>query len=45
VVALILICLALLLLFHVLGRWVRGRCEDVDFGVFGPRDTAPRSSS
>jgi hypothetical protein len=45
VIALILICVALLLLLHLVGRWVRGRCEDVDFGLFGPHDTAPHSSS
>jgi hypothetical protein len=42
---LIVVCAVLLLVFHVGGRWVRRRCEEVDFGLFGPRDSAPRSSS
>jgi hypothetical protein len=45
VIALIVICVALLLLFHLVGRWVRGRCEDFEFGLFGPDDTAPHRSS
>jgi hypothetical protein len=44
-VTLIVVCSVLLLVFHVGGRWVRSRCEDLEFGLFGPRDTAPRSSS
>ena len=44
-IALILMCVALLLLFHLIGRWVRARSEDVEFGLFGPHDTAPHSSS
>jgi hypothetical protein len=45
VLPLLLACAALLLVFHLVGRWVRARCDDVDFGLFGPHDTAPRSSS
>jgi hypothetical protein len=42
---LIVACGALLLLFHLVGRWVRARCDELDFGLFGPRDTARHSSS
>jgi hypothetical protein len=45
VLTLIVLSAALLLLFHLVGRWVRGRCEDIDFGLAGPQDPAPRSSS
>jgi len=45
VLTLILACIALLLLFHFVGRWVWARCNDVEFGLFGPHDTAPHSSS
>jgi hypothetical protein len=44
-VMLIVVCAVLLLAFHLVGRWVRDRCEDIDFGLFGPHDTAPHSSS
>jgi hypothetical protein len=44
-VALIVLCVVLLLVAHFGGRWIRGRCEDLDFGLFGPRDPAPHSSS
>ena len=42
---LIVVCAVLLLLFHFGGKWVRSRCEELDFGLSGPRDTAPNSSS
>jgi hypothetical protein len=34
-----------LVVFHLVGRWVRARCEEFDCGLFGPHDTAQRSSS
>jgi hypothetical protein len=42
---LIVVCVVLLLALHFGGRWVRHRCEEADFGLFGPRDTAPTGSS
>jgi hypothetical protein len=45
VVTLIVLCVVLLLVFHVAGRWVRSRCEELDYGLSGPRDTAPHGSS
>jgi hypothetical protein len=36
--------IAAALLFHLLGRWVRARCDDVEFGLFGARDTARTGS-
>ena len=44
-VALIVVCSVLVIVFHFGGRWVRGRCEELDFGLFGPRDTAAPGSS
>jgi hypothetical protein len=44
-VTLIVVCAVLLLAFHFGGRWVRSRCEDLEFGLFGPRDTAAHGSS
>jgi hypothetical protein len=42
---LVITCLVLLVALHLAGRWVRARCDELDFGLFGPRDTSPRSSS
>jgi hypothetical protein len=42
---LLAICVVLLIAFHLAGRWVRDRCDELDFGLFGPSDTARRSSS
>ena len=42
---LIVVCAVLLLVLHFGGKWVRSRCEELDFGLAGPRDTAPTSSS
>jgi hypothetical protein len=44
-VTVIVICVVLLGVFHFGGKWVRSRCEELDFGLSGPRDAAPRSSS
>jgi hypothetical protein len=44
-VTLIVLCVLLLLVLHFGGKWVRGRCEDLEFGLFGPHDSAPHSSS
>jgi hypothetical protein len=45
VLTLIVACAALLLVFHLVGRWVRARCDEVDFGLFGPRESARHPSS
>ena len=42
--AIFVLAIVVAVVFHVLGRWVRARCDDVDFGLFGPRDTAPTRS-
>jgi hypothetical protein len=44
-VTLIVICSISLLVLHLGGRWVRNRCEELDFGLFGPRDTTAHGSS
>jgi hypothetical protein len=44
-VTLIVVCAVLLLVFHIGGRWVRSRCEELDYGLSGPGDTAPHGSS
>jgi hypothetical protein len=45
VLTLLIVSVVLVIIFHFGGRWVRRRCEEIDFGLFGPSDSAPHGSS
>jgi hypothetical protein len=44
VITLLVVSVVILIVLHFGGRWVRERCREIDFGLFGPRDTPARSS-